>query len=430
MENKIPIINTPEGDTIENTFTNEKEYIIEINKKRYIFKINSDNKYINFIIKQKDNLIFFEYKNKCKPEKIIEILKLKMKSYNNLNEIIYFLDKAYNENKIIIKFDEKNNIFNINFKLTNDIQKYNSNIILKKEEIKNEEKFYILFNEIKLLKQDLIKKDKIIDDALKKIKYLNGLKIENEKIIKDLKNKVINNKNILKINENEIQNLKNEFLTLKDKVFGKNKNNIIKGKTNKEKENNKQNLSEIDYKIEKINETDYKNYDFLFKIIFLGACCTGKSTITQKYMRCKELDVDAHSFPHQFFSNLKINDIPIRIYIRDPPGQERFQSIISTYFPSQDLFVFMYKDRNTFEWVKDLIKDAKVKKKSNSHCVLVSSRINRDIQREVSIEEVDYFSKKEGIDYFTEVCLEDYDEIDNLFFEIAKILFKNRKIIK
>ena len=94
------------------------------------------------------------------------------------------------------------------------------------------------------------------------------------------------------------------------------------------------------------------------------------------------------------------------------------------------MFVFIYTDRGTFECLKDLIKDVKAKKKSDSHCVLVSSRINRDIQREVSIEEIDYFSKQEGIDYFTEVCLEDYNEIDNLFFEIAKILFKNRKIIE
>ena len=164
--------------------------------------------------------------------------------------------------------------------------------------------------------------------------------------------------------------------------------------------------------------------------MFLGASFTGKSTITQKYIRCQELYLDAHFFSHYYDSYLKINDIPIRIYIIDTPGQGQFQTMNSIYYKYQDLFIFMYKDRKTFEWAKNLIKDVKGTKKSDSHCVLVSSRINRDIQREVSIEEVDYFSKQEGIDYFTEVCLEDYNEIDNLFFEIAKILFKNRKIIK
>ena len=468
MEKPIPIYcETPEGDSNENSFKFEREYIMVINNNKYKLKLNADNKFINFIFQPKGNLIFFQYKNKFKYEAMIEVLKLNKNSYNNYDKIIDYLDKLFKDNKFEIIFQEYSNIFNITFNLLNDCQGYRPNIILKKEEITNSEKFDALFDEIKLLKQDLLKKNKIINESLEKIKYLNKLnnsynkKInESENIIKLLKNKIQNNENIMKQNENEIKNLNNEISNLKDmlKKNKKNKNELKKNKKNKnelkkdkinkedneinEKENNNnkgknidknnsnQNNSENDFKIEKNYFKENSGIDndncLNFKIIFLGACMTGKTSINQNYLGIS-LFLDPHPHPHFNNTLIKINDTLISLLLIDCPGQEKYRSYAFIFGRTADFFVFVYSVSNesSFDYAIEFLVDVK-KQYNNSHYALIGCNKTILDKIEVSGERAEEFVQNENLDFFMEVCIEPNYNIDNLFFEIVKILYKTK----
>lgn len=467
MEKPIPIYcETPEGDSNENSFKFEREYIMVINDNKYKLKLNADIKFINFIFQPKGNLIFFQYKNKFKYETMIEVLKLNKNSYNNYNKIIDYIDKLFKDNKFEIIFQENSNIFNITFNLLNDCQGYRSNIILKKEEITNSEKFDALFDEFKLLKQDLLKRNKIINESLEKINHLNKLnnsynkKIkESENIIKLLKNKIQNNENVMKQNENEIKNLNNEISNLKDmlknkknknelKKDKKNKNELKKDKINKDdneinkKENNNkdknndknkrnQNNSGNDFKIEKIYFKENLGIDtdncLKFKIIFLGACCSGKTSINQRYLGMP-FSLDGHTGPYFNNTLIKINDTLISLLLIDCPGQEKYRDYAFVFGRTADFFVFVYSIsyESSFEYTKELLIDVK-KKYNNSHYALIGCKKTILDEIEISEKKSEEFAQNENIDFFMEVCIEDSNNIDNLFFEIVKILYKNRQ---
>ena len=128
MEAPAPIyLITPGVNKFEN-FLVKKEYNIKINNKPYLFAIQHDNKNIYFIIKEKNNLLFFQYKNEYDLSKIIQYLKLNVNFYNDFNKIIELLDKVFLNKKMIISYNEKNDVFNINIKLPEYYQEYDSNI--------------------------------------------------------------------------------------------------------------------------------------------------------------------------------------------------------------------------------------------------------------------------------------------------------------
>ena len=198
-----------------------------INNKLYLFTISHDNKCIYFIIKEKNNILFSQYKNEYDLRKIIQYLKLNVNFYNDLNKIIELLDKVFLNKKMIISYNEKNNTFNINIKLPEYFKEYDSNIILKKKELKNSEKFEIIIKEIKSIKKDIIidKKLEKITESLNNLKILINKKLnENNDLIKSLTIKIIKNESILKTNEKEIQLLKNEISIIKDIISNKKAN--------------------------------------------------------------------------------------------------------------------------------------------------------------------------------------------------------------
>ncbi len=127
---------------------------------------------------------------------------------------------------------------------------------------------------------------------------------------------------------------------------------------------------------------------------------------------------------------LKINDIIISIYITDPPGQERFRQIVLNYCIKKDMIIFIYEidDLNgilgSFKTVKELIKQVK-EKYNNTHFALIGAKADLEYQRQVSFEEGEELAKIEDMDFFMEVSSHTGYNIDNMFFKIAKILFKN-----
>ena len=401
---------TPGLNKIENIVV-KKEYKLKINNKQYLFTISHNDKNIFFIIKEQDYIFFYQYKNVFDLQKIIQYLKLNINFYNDINKIIELLDKVFLNQKMIISYNEKDDSFNINVKLPEYFQEYDSNIILKKEELENNEKFEIIIKEINSIKNNKINDNKleIITQSLNNLKILNNKKLnENEDLIKLLKNKTINNQNK---NKDKINDTKNTIISKK----------IEQSYINNNLEDKK------DIKIEKLGEIINEKASLFFKISIIGSCAIGKSSIVQKYLSFP-INNCTHTSYYDYRTYLKVNNTIIQLLILDFPGQERFRQISLNLSLNSDLVVIVYKDDyNSFDVSKQLIKRHKEICNKNIHYALINSLPGTQNIRKISKEEGENLSKNEGFDLFMEVSHFTGYNIDNMFFEIIKILYLDKK---
>lgn len=467
MPETLDII-TPEPIENKNIF-DKKEYNIKINKKPYIFIISRDSDFIYFTIIDEKNLSFFQPKAKYDLQNILEILKLDFNSYRNLNKIIELLDKAYLNNKFLINQNKDDNTFNINIKLNIGNGDYDSKLTLKNEELDNNEKFEIIIRNLNLIKEDnnLIdfkKKIDVIDDMMNRLRYFNNKRInENENLINSLREKIKDNEKKLKSNEEiiitlkeEISNLKNiisnikntfkeyqkeklkekennkEIVIINDNKLNIKKNyNIINKKPNFEEEKNCEenyinNQKELNYKIEKLMGL------MSFNIMMVGGTSAGKTSIFEKYFS-KPFSNSIHSFPYTKITYLKLKEKIISIKITDPPGNIKYKNQVINFCKNQDLIVFVYNinkrkenSYDSFNYVKELIREVKRKCNKNTHYALIGSFSELNNERELSIKEGEELVKKENMDFFMEVSAYTGYNIDNMIFEVAKHLYQSR----
>ena len=221
-----PECNQEEGETIYN----HREYIINNNDINYILRLEINEKNIIFIISINDNTEY-NYKIKMELSTIVDKLELNNKKYNNLELILKLFDEIYQNKNIYINISNDESCILI-IKFINVLKEETYQIKLYKKYLNDNDKFNMLFNQIKLLKnndnenknkinelnnkieekekeiKDIInKKDIIINEMNQKILNLEETKIKNEKIIKNLEdcyNKLLN-KMKMKLNYLEIK---------------------------------------------------------------------------------------------------------------------------------------------------------------------------------------------------------------------------------
>ena len=228
--------NDEDGETI----LDHREYVISHENNNYNLRLEIREKNINIIISLND-IIEYNYRAKMSLSTIVNKLELNPIKYNNLELILKLFDKVYEKNKIFINFNNlngNNDSCNLFIKLVNVDEENTYEIKIYKNYMKTNDKFNLLFNQIKILKN--INNNKIIDNNNKIIERMNeqikelNTKIEqNNKEMKDIMNKkdnIINEMNKkMKIQENRIKELENKT---KDVINNK-ENNAAKNSINK-----------------------------------------------------------------------------------------------------------------------------------------------------------------------------------------------------
>ena len=196
-----------------------------------------------------------------------------------------------------------------------------------------------------------------------------------------------------------------------------------------------ENLDQV--KIIKLND-DEKQYDKSIKVILLGDTGVGKSSVinrlknnTFNYRQQPTLTLEHYNLI------IKINTFILRMQVWDTAGQEKFDSITSTYYKSTDVAIFVYSidKKESFEripgWIKELEdKNTNDKKADDDEQImlkiLVGNKLDLDNEREVKYEDGEKFSKDNKFSLFTEIsCKEDTDKDNNKKIEsIIEIIGK------
>ena len=128
--------------------------------------------------------------------------------------------------------------------------------------------------------------------------------------------------------------------------------------------------------------------------------------------------------------------------IWDTAGQEKFDSITSTYYKSTDVAIFVYaiNSKESFNripgWIKELEEQNTSNKKEEDEedqimlKILIGNKADLEDEREITYEEGKTFSKNNGFSLFTEIsCKEDPEKknskkIENIIEFIGKEFYK------
>ena len=250
-----------------NNIIAHREYNLKLEKDEYNLRIEINQEYIFFILSKLNHPLEYTYKNKMNLLTIVNKLELNSSNYSNLEQILQIFDKLYKKNKILININDENSC-DILIKLINIFEEEVTNEIkLYKEYMNNNDKFNILYNQLKLINSstninesnseiesklnDLNKKEEEIKNILNKkdilIKELNEKLLHQENEIKKIADKNINEIINTKIGELEsklIKELNNKFNSIKNNLINDiNKQNEF-NQLKDNKDNNKIELME------------------------------------------------------------------------------------------------------------------------------------------------------------------------------------------
>ena len=198
----------------------------------------------------------------------------------------------------------------------------------------------------------------------------------------------------------------------------------------------KENNNEInDIIIEKLPKS-CSVYDKSIKIILLGDSGVGKTSL----LNCLEPnDIDLNqkkTISLEYFNYIiKANNNIIRMQIWDTVGHEKFNSIISNYYKTTDVAIFMYSIDNieSFNNINNWFNELNDKGNNDNNIktikILLGNKNDLEKERKVSYEMGEKLKNEKNFYFFQEInCSyknkEENDLVQNLFFEIGKIVYK------
>ena len=217
-----------EGEKNEINILNHKEYNIKCEDENYILRIEIDNNYINFILTKLNEIVSSNYKNKYDLLSIVNKLALNPSKHTDLNEILEIFDKVYLKNKLsILKVDDNTVSLIIKFNIIFD--EVTHELKLYKIYMNNNDKFNLLYNEIKILQQKIdtitVNKNDEIEKIKNKVKEMDlNLNKKSEEInsIKqsiEEKKLIINKQNeILIRQDNQIKEINNKLIEKENQI--------------------------------------------------------------------------------------------------------------------------------------------------------------------------------------------------------------------
>ena len=198
----------------------------------------------------------------------------------------------------------------------------------------------------------------------------------------------------------------------------------------------KENNNEInDIIIEKLPK-NCSVYDKSIKIILLGDSGVGKTSL----LNCLEPnDIDLNqkkTISLEYFNYIiKANNNIIRMQIWDTVGHEKFNSIISNYYKTTDVAIFMYSIDNieSFNNINNWFNELNDKGNNDNNIktikILLGNKNDLEKERKVTYEMGEKLKNEKNFYFFQEInCSyknkDENDLVQNLFFEIGKIVYK------
>ncbi|XP_015610091.1 ras-related protein Rab-43 [Cephus cinctus] len=172
--------------------------------------------------------------------------------------------------------------------------------------------------------------------------------------------------------------------------------------------------------------TSDENFDYLFKIVLIGDCGTGKTCVVQRFKSGTFIERHGSTIGVDFsMKTVVVDGKRVKLQIWDTAGQERFRTITQSYYRSANGVIVVYDitKRSTFlslqRWVEE------VRRYTSSHVmlVLVGNKCDLESLREVEKGEADAVCKYlPEVLHVVETSAKENTNIDAVFFYLASEL--------
>ena len=166
-----------------------------------------------------------------------------------------------------------------------------------------------------------------------------------------------------------------------------------------------------------------------YKIITVGDSDVGKTSILRRYLY-NIFDSENMSTLGVNFSYKIIeleNKKKIKLKLIDTAGQEKFRSIVKSYYKNADavLFIFALNDLESFNHISDWVVSFQENNGEKVTKYLVGNKYDVEIKT-VDQQLIDNFSKENNFPYKAVSASSNYN-IEELFTELAEEIAKNCK---
>ena len=173
-----------------------------------------------------------------------------------------------------------------------------------------------------------------------------------------------------------------------------------------------------------------ENFDILFKVIFVGDAYVGKTQIINKFVN-KSFEKDYEAIVGFKFAGkiIKFPNMKIELRFWDCCGDEANKSLISSFYNTSSIIVFVYaiNNKKSFENIQSWDKDVTTYTNKKPKFLLVGNKLDLEEGRQVSTEEAQEYAKKNKME-FVEVSAKTGDGIsDDMFNSIIKELLDDMK---
>ena len=178
---------------------------------------------------------------------------------------------------------------------------------------------------------------------------------------------------------------------------------------------------------------DFSNFDLSFKIILVGDSGVGKSCLSIKASRNYFEDFYSPTVGFEFLTfNVKVEDQNIKLQIWDTCGQEVYRSLISSFYRSASLAIIVYSidSEESFSNIEKWLNDIKSQSNPNIKIFLIGNKADLVDKRQVTKENGENFFKQNKLSFFTETSAKTGFNVQNVFIEVAKVLYKEHEEIK
>ena len=174
----------------------------------------------------------------------------------------------------------------------------------------------------------------------------------------------------------------------------------------------------------------YQKKNHILKIVMLGDCAVGKTSIIQNYIRKNisqvykpTIGADFHSKRLEIMDNEELKSVTLQIW--DTAGQERFQSLGRAFYRGAEACVLVYDITNqkSFEnlsiWKQEFLMKAMPKDPDVVPFFVLGNKVDRVDDRQVSQDKVESWLKKNPDVIYYEVSALDGSNVNQAFSKIA-----------
>lgn len=165
--------------------------------------------------------------------------------------------------------------------------------------------------------------------------------------------------------------------------------------------------------------SDQKTYDHLYKIIIIGDSNVGKTNLINRWIKNEFCERSIPTIGVEFVIKVvEYRGKKIKLQIWDTAGQDRYKTILSSYYKESHGVILVYdiNNKKTFDnldqWYSHLIEHT-----GRIPAILVGNKNDLMLSRQVSIEEAKKFADKINISFFEISVLQNIN-INEVFSDI------------